>query len=218
MQHDFWHERWRNNQIGFHQGEANVWLRQFWPVLGLPPGSRVFVPLCGKSIDMLWLRTQGYKVIGVEISRLAVEAFFVENGLSVSVTNQGAFTVYETEGIRLYCGDYFALAAQHLDRACAVFDRASLIALPPEMRVDYARQMRRLLPPGSQALLVAFDYPQAEMQGPPFSVPEEEVRALYSAYCDIERLHVADILAQEPRFRDKGLSRLHEMVYALTYN
>ncbi|HQR51038.1 MAG TPA: thiopurine S-methyltransferase [Methylophilaceae bacterium] len=218
MLHDFWHDRWQNNQIGFHQGEANAWLQQFWPALAVAPGSRVFVPLCGKSSDMLWLRAQSYAIVGVEISRLAVEAFFAENGMPVTVSTQGEFSVYESDGIRLYCGDYFALTAQHLDGVCAVFDRASLIALPPEMRAGYARHMRQLLPPGSQTLLVAFEYPQAEMQGPPFSVQEEEVRALYAAHCDITLLHVADILAQEPRFRDKGLSRLQEKVYALTYN
>lgn len=218
MQPDFWHERWKNNQIGFHQAEINLHLQQFWPSLAIAPGSRVFVPLCGKSGDMLWLRAQGYQVVGVELSPLAVRAFFAENSLQSKAVAHDRFDVLEADGIRLYCGDFFDLAAQDLAGVSAVYDRASLIALPPEMRPAYARHMRQLLAPGARTLLVAFEYPQQEMQGPPFSVQEAEVRALYEGGCRIELLRSLDILEQESRFRDKGVSRLQEKVYALTYN
>lgn len=218
MQPDFWHERWQRNQIGFHQDRINPYLRQFWPALSLAPGSRIFVPLCGKSRDMLWLRAQGLEIVGVEISRLAVEAFFEENDLRASVTTQGAFRVYEAEGIRLYCGDFFDLTAADLAGVSAVYDRASLVALPPEMRPAYAEHLLGLLTPGTKTLLVAFDYPQHEMDGPPFSVQEPEVRMLYERACDIRLLHSEDILDREPRFRDKGVTRLQEKVYMLAYN
>jgi thiopurine S-methyltransferase len=218
MHTDFWHERWQRNQIGFHQDAINPHLQQFWPALGAAPGARVFVPLCGKSGDMLWLRAQGHAVVGIEISPLAVQAFFDENGLEAKVETRGPFRVYETDGLCLYCGDFYALAPADLAGVTAVYDRASLIAMPPAMRAAYAGHLRQLLAPDTRTLLVAIEYAQHEMEGPPFSVPEAEVRALYQDACSVERIHAADILEQEPRFRDKGLTRLQEKVYALTYN
>jgi thiopurine S-methyltransferase len=216
MQQEFWHERWQLNQIGFHSDEINRHLQHFWPSLNIAAGSRVFVPLCGKSNDLLWLLAQGYEVIGVELSPLAVQAFFAENGLSATNIRQGKFSVNGTHGLRIYCGDFFDLTASDLAGVSAVYDRASLVALPPEMRAPYAVHMQHLLEPGSKTLLVAFDYSQFEMQGPPFSVQSPEVRALYSSWCDVVLLHTEDILDREPGFRDKGVSRMREQVYVLT--
>ncbi|QSA98940.1 thiopurine S-methyltransferase [Methylococcus sp. EFPC2] len=215
METVFWHERWATGQIGFHQSEINPHLRRFWPALELPKGSRVFVPLCGKSRDMLWLCDQGYEVIGVELSPVAVEAFFAENDLQPTVDHLDSFSVYRTAGLSLYCGDFFALMQNDLAGVTAVFDRASLVALPPDMRADYAHHMLQLLAPGIPILLIAFAYPQHEMEGPPFSVQEPEICALYGTHRKVQRLHSVDLLEREPRFREKGLSRLEEIVYML---
>jgi thiopurine S-methyltransferase len=215
MDPEFWHARWANNQIGFHQDDINPYLRHFWPVLGLRPKARVFVPLCGKSRDLLWLREQGFDVVGVELSHLAVQAFFEENDLSATVTSSGGLVSHRAEGITLYCGDFFALTPAMLGNVAGVFDRAALIALPPKMRLAYVNHMAQLLPAGATTLLITFEYPQHEMAGPPFSVPEEEVRALYGGWCAVELLGGFDILSQEPRFREKGVTALHEKVYRL---
>ena len=215
MQQEFWKERWHLNQIGFHSQQINGHLQHNWSALDIAQDSRVFVPLCGKSKDMLWLLAQGVDVIGVELSPLAVQAFFAENGLSATTRQQGKFRVSETDGICIYCGDFFDLSANELTGVNAVYDRASLVALPPEMRVAYAAHLQRLLEPGTKALLVAFDYPQHEMQGPPFSVQTSEVQALYRNWCDVELLYTEDILDKEPNFRDRGVSRMQEQVYAL---
>ncbi len=216
MQQEFWHERWQLNQIGFHNQEINGHLQHNWPTLNIAAGRRVFVPLCGKSNDMLWLLAQGFEVIGVELSPLAVQAFFAENGLSVTIRQQGKFSVSETAGLSIYCGDFFDLNANDLAGVNAVYDRASLVALPPEMRAAYALHMQRLLEPGTKTLLVAFDYPQHEMQGPPFSVQTHEVQALYGNWCHVELLQTEDILDREPGFRAKGVTRMQEQVYAQT--
>jgi thiopurine S-methyltransferase len=216
MHQEFWHERWQQNQIGFHCEDINLHLQHYWPALNIAPGSRVFVPLCGKSNDMLWLLAQGFDVIGVELSPLAVQAFFAENGPPATPRRQGKFDVSEIDGLSIYCGDFFDLTAIDLAGVSAVYDRASLVALPPEMRAAYAAHMQHLLEPGTKTLLVAFDYPQHEMQGPPFSVQTPEVQALYSSWCAVGLLHAEDILEREPRFRDKGVSRMLEQVYALT--
>ena len=216
MQQEFWLERWKLNQIGFHNQETNRHLKQNWSLLHRPTGSVIFVPFCGKSKDILWLRDQGYQVIGVELSPLAVEAFFIENELSAKTFQQDRFKVFETEGIRIYCGDFFDLTANDLFGVNAVYDRASLVALPPEMRTEYTVKLYQLLQTGTQMLLVAFEYFQHEMQGPPFSIHESEVSVLYENWCEVKLLYSEDIYDQEPHFREKGLSRIQEQVYALS--
>jgi thiopurine S-methyltransferase len=216
MKTDFWIERWKQRQIGFHQDEINAHLQDFWPGLGIPRTDRVFVPLCGKSSDMLWLRAQGHEVLGNELSPIAVEEFFTENELEPTVTQHGDFQRWEIDGLVLLCGDFFKLKAEHLSHCSGVFDRASLIALPPEMRPDYARHMVSIMPKQCRMLLVTMEYIQEEMQGPPFSVHEEEVRQLYQKYFDLSVLFEKDILAENPRFGEQGISQLLEKVYQLT--
>lgn len=211
----FWHERWKEGRIGFHQGDINPYLQAHWQSLGVAAGGTVFVPLCGKSRDMLWLREQGHKVLGVEIVPQAVEAFFAENDLAAEVSRQGAFTLWQSEGVKIFCGDFFALTAADVAEVAGVYDRASLIALPPMMRERYAEQLRAILPDKLDILLVTMDYPQAEMNGPPFAVSAQEVAALYKKYFDIQQVSAEDILAREPRFKEQGLTRLLEKVYLL---
>ncbi|MBI4809420.1 MAG: thiopurine S-methyltransferase [Nitrosomonadales bacterium] len=216
MKKEFWLERWERSEIGFHQGEINPYLLRYWQELPASRSGEVFVPLCGKSLDMLWLRQQGCKVLGVELSPIAVEDFFRENGQSPSHASSGKFECCEADGIRILCGDFFDLTRQDLAKVSAVYDRASLVALPPEMRERYARHLVEILPPGTQIMLIAFDYPQAEMDGPPFAVSVEEVEALYGKYAEIRLLAQEDALAQNPRFQQRGMTRLQENIFLLT--
>lgn len=216
MQHDFWRQRWEQNQIGFHNLEINPLLQGFWPALAVNPGRRVFAPLCGKSKDLLWLLAQGYRVAGVELSPLAVSAFFAENNLRPTVRRQDNFSVHEIDGLQLYCGDFFELTSEILGEIDAVYDRAALVALPPEMRIDYVARLSTLLEPGMKILLVTFDYPQLEMPGPPFSVPADEIDMLYGRWCDIDMLASEDALARELQFKERGLGYIAEQVYRLT--
>ncbi|MFN2310067.1 MAG: thiopurine S-methyltransferase [Gammaproteobacteria bacterium] len=215
MDANFWHARWEANQIGFHQDEINAHLQRYWPQLDVPAGTEVFVPLCGKSRDVLWLAGRGHRVLGVEISPLAVEAFFVENTLPVSVAALGGFVRHQAGEIVLLQGDYFDLRAADLAEVRGVYDRASLIALPPALRARYAAQMARLVSPGTPVLLITLEYAQAEMKGPPFAVAAAEVQALFASDFHIDTLGALDILAENPRFQARGLSRLQEQVYRL---
>ena len=217
MELSFWHDRWERTEIGFHQQEINVHLQQFWNRLGLRPGQPVFVPLCGKSRDLLWLAGEGYPVIGVEISPIAVEAFFQENGLHPHRWREGAFEIWEQDEVRILLGNFFALEPQHLAMIAGVYDRASLIALPPTMRERYARHLDAILPSGKRTLLMTLEYDQTVLTGPPFAVGEAEVRTLYEATHEIELLHTRDALSDESRWRDRGLTWLLERVYRLTH-
>jgi len=216
MKKEFWLERWERSEIGFHQDEINPYLLRYWQELPASRGGEVFVPLCGKSLDMVWLRQQGCTVLGVELSSIAVQDFFKENGQSPAHAISGKFESCEADGIRILCGDFFDLGKEDLANVSAVYDRASLVALPSDMRERYARHLVDILPPATQILLVTFDYPQAEMQGPPFAVSVSEVEALYGKYADIRLLAQEDALAQNPRFKQRGVSRMVESIFLLT--
>lgn len=215
MEADFWLDVWKRSDIGFHQAEINAHLQEFWDRLGLADGDPVFVPLCGKSRDMLWLRSRGHPVLGVEISPLAVHGFFAENGLVPERRTRGAFESFAVDGLEILRGDFFQLQAADLRGIVGVYDRASLIALPPPMRQRYAEHLLEILPPEAQILLVTMNYPQEQMPGPPFSLTEEEVERLYVARYRVLPLFEKDILQESPRFRARGLQSLRELVYHL---
>lgn len=216
MHTQFWLERWQANETGFHQDQINTYLESWWGTLQTTPGDTVFVPLCGKSRDLLWLLSQGLKVIGVEISPLAVESFFKENDLPVDESDHGKFRRYTTAELTLLCGDFFDLAIDDLQTVTAVYDRASLIALPAEMRPSYTAHLAAILPQHPSTLLITMEYPAEDMQGPPFTVSEQEVNELYSDDYQIRCLSEIDVLHENPRFRERGLTRMIEKVFHLT--
>ncbi|MBM5457654.1 thiopurine S-methyltransferase [Pseudomonas sp. P66] len=214
MQAEFWHSRWKNNQIGFHQSQVNAHLQQHWPALAVAAGARVLVPLCGKSLDMLWLAGQGLQVLGVELSERAVEDFFAEHQLQPQITQQGPFKVFRCDAIEIRCGDFFALRAEDVGACAALYDRAALIALPAPMRVRYVEHLQTLLAPPVKGLLITLDYDQSQIDGPPFAVVDDEVQALFAAWQPRERVS-HDVLAESPKFQQAGATRLLERVYQL---
>ena len=215
MEASFWQQRWRDNQIGFHQEQVTPLLEQHWQAVGVPAGGKVFVPLAGKSRDMAWLAAHGYRVLGVELSRLAVAQFFDEHRLTPMIRESRYGRHYDASGIELICGDAFALDAAILGDCVGVYDRAALIALPPAMRARYAAELYAQLPRGCRGLLVTLEYPPGEKDGPPFSVPEDEVHARYGRDWTIEVLERRDILAAQPRFVEEGVTALETVAYRL---
>lgn len=215
MDPEFWLQRWRDQRTGFHRDRTMPLLEQFWPRLALPVGSRVLVPLAGKSLDMLWLAGQGHRVLGVELSPLAVEQFLSENGLVATQHDSTQGRHYVVDRIELICGNVFDLDAATLGNCSGVYDRAAVIALPPTMRERYAREIYARLPTGCRALMITLDYPQDEMDGPPFSVDASEVHALFDRDWQVDTLERHDILATEPKFAAQGVHALHTGVYRL---
>jgi thiopurine S-methyltransferase len=181
----------------------------------LAPGSRVLVPLCGKSLDMLWLARQGMRVLGVELAQLGVEQFFAENGLQAATHETAMGRHYVAGDIEIICGDIFKLDAATLAACDGVYDRAALIALPPPMRAPYVQHVYRQLPAHYRGLLITLDYRQELMNGPPFSVPDDEVRDLYRGHAEADILERSDILREEPKFAERGLTALDTLAYRL---
>ncbi len=223
MDTQFWNDRWKQNKIGFHQTNVNPYLAYFYGDKGADVSKRqalkVFVPLCGKSLDLLWLAQNGYAVFGVECSAKAVVNFFTENGLNYQSVSRDKHAFYQhseqAASIEIYQGDFFDLQSADLTGITDIFDRAALIALPDSMRGQYVDKMVQLQQSGTRTLLVTLSYNQPEMNGPPFSVDEQEVYALYEKDFSIEKLLQKNILEQEQHFKARGLTALTETVYKL---
>ena len=215
MQPEFWLQRWQNGQIGFHRSDVMPLLQKHWPALALPVGSRVLVPLCGKTLDMHWLAAQGHRVLGIELSPMAIEQFFAEAGLTPQRHSSRHGDHYSAGPIEIICGDAFALDAGLLADIAGVYDRAALIALPPPLRQHYRDTLYAQLPIGCQGVLITLEYPQDEKQGPPFSVEEAEVLRLFATPWQASLLERRDILDQQPDFRADGISALSTAVYRL---
>lgn len=216
MDEQFWHDRWRDNLIAFHKDRTNGLLEKHFHRLGLGDGGHVLVPLCGKSVDMGWLRDQGCRVTGVELSEIAVRDFFDEQGIAAHWREQGAFRILAGGGIELLTGDFFALDAAVLKDVSAVYDRAALVALPDEMRTRYVEHLLSLLAPEVPILLLTFEYPDEEMSGPPFSVDEAQVRELFAGHRLVTRLETVNRFEDESALVERGLSRLLEHAFLLS--
>lgn len=223
MEIDFWLERWNNNQTGFHQQQVNPYLAYFYgnkgPAIEQREKLKVFVPLAGKSKDMLWLSQNNYKVFAVECSDRAVKDFFEDNALNYKHAEKDQHALYQSSDlpslIEIFQGDFFELQQEDLDGITDIFDRASLVALPVEMRQDYAKKMAELQKPGVRTLLVTLTFDPEEMNGPPFSVIEEEVNDLYSENFTIQKLLVKNVIEEETGLKKRGLTALDETVYKL---
>ncbi|PKO85787.1 MAG: thiopurine S-methyltransferase [Betaproteobacteria bacterium HGW-Betaproteobacteria-12] len=213
---ELWQQCWRDRDTAFHQTSVNHQLIRFWPGLGLAPDDRIFVPLCGKSLDLLWLAGQGHPVIGVELSPLAVRAFFKESRIQPSRRKQGRFTLWQGGNIEILCGDFFDLCAADLGPIAAVFDRAALTALPEDLRVAYLAQLRRITPANCRTLLLTTEEPEAgETRDQPFAIADE-ISSLYAQAFDIELSHVDSVYETDPDPAISAPLRVEQKVYWLT--
>ncbi len=211
-----WLERWQDDRIGFHQQKINSRLTRLWPSLQLSKKSGVFVPLCGKTLDMVWIRNQGFKVIGCELSEIACRDFFLENQIEFSSDSAEKFQKYSGDGVSLLQGDIFDMTAEMLTSVSGVFDRAALIALPAETRIRYASHLASILPLDAKILLISMEYDQDKMQGPPFSVSESEVKNLFQPHFNVEVISHSSGPDIVGNLKERGLDTLDEKVYLMT--
>lgn len=217
MQNEFWHQMWASGVVGFHQPEVNSYLKNYWhkllPSADTDHAGEVLVPLSGKTLDMLWLKEQGHDILAVELSQKALDEFIAENDLhrryKIQDLNHERFCGYELKALRLFCGDFFHLTKEDCKDIVAVYDRAALVALPPEMRADYAKHLMEILPDKTPMLLIAMDYDQSQTSGPPFAVSDAEIYQLYGDHYQIEKV-------QQERFSRKGIKTV-ESTYLLNF-
>ncbi len=216
MKKEFWIEKWHNKQTGFHKDSVHPLLINYIKETGIKSGDTVFVPLCGKSLDMLWLNNQGYKVIGNELSQFAVEQFFAENNLNYDKHNMGDFVVYTHDNITIFQDDFFELLPEHTADVKAVYDRAAFIALPDGMVQRYVKHMTKIIPTDAKHLLITLEFVKSTGSiGPPFNSPDSKVKDLYGQYSSIHLLQEDDIISKEQKFKQQGCNYVYERVYLI---
>lgn len=189
MNASFWLEKWKDNNIAFHNSEANPLLVKYFKTLSLAEGSRIFLPLCGKTLDIAWLLSQGYRVAGAELSEIAIEQLFVSLGMEPKIVEVGKLKHYSAENIDIFVGNIFDLSSSVLGSVDAIYDRAALVALPKEMRNRYTDHLMKMTDKAPQ-LIICYEYDQTLMAGPPFSISDEEI---YQHYQDSYALSLAAI-------------------------
>ena len=215
MEPQFWHDRWELQQIGFHQPEINPLLVKHWSALHVNAG-QVFVPLCGKTLDMHYFAQQGLQVLGNEFNATAVEQFFAESDLTPTITSAGELSQYQADNYQLLLGDFFALTPAMLADCTAFYDRGALVALPEAMRQRYAQHLSKIVPTGCKGLAVLLDYPQEQLAGPAFAVSLAWLTEHLGGAFEIEQIASYDVLAENGKFVKNGVSWLNENVFVLT--
>lgn len=192
MDANFWHQRWERNDIAFHEKDGNPLLVKHFGALSLPKGARVFLPLCGKTRDIHWLLHNGYRVVGAELSKIAVEQLFTDLGLRPTLSTAGPSRLYSAANIDIFVGDLFDVSRERLGPVDAIYDRAALVALPDTMRGRYAAHLAAITGKAPQ-LLICFEYDQSVMEGPPFSISDREVKELYGESYALTFLEGVDV-------------------------
>lgn len=215
MEKQFWEEKWRAQELGFHLPFVHPILKRNLAAFNLPAGATVFLPLCGKTLDIGWLLDQGLRVVGVELSELAVSQLFESLGVRPDVSPWGDGRMWRHGALTVFQGDFFALTTDDPGDVAMVYDRAALVALPAAMRERYAAHLATVTARAPQ-LLITFEYDQNRMDGPPFSVPAEDVERLYGSSHVLECLSRKDVIDNQPAFRERGLDRFEEIAWWLT--
>ena len=213
MESEFWLEKWASNQIGFHRKDSNPLLVKYWPELGVTQGSGVFVPLCGKSLDMRYLESLGHPVFGVEFSETAAQAYFAEADESFDVSDGFYLRCYKGTHTTLYVGDFFDVHVPDILGIRGVYDRGALVALPPALRSMYVDHLLRIVPEHAHILLITLEYDQDGVAGPPFSVTEAEIAALYEPRARWQCIGSIETTELPPKFSAAGIESAREAIY-----
>ena len=206
-----WESRWQEGRIGFHLPEVNSYLLRYFDKLLTQDTESVFVPLCGKTLDLPWLARRTKKVVGIELVHKAVQEFFKENKITHSIQKSGKLNLFSNDNIDLFQGDFFDLNKAQTSPFEAIYDRASIVAFDRSERQRYVNHLMSFLKPGGRILLITLEYDQNKMTGPPFSVPTDEIEWLYAPYGILELLETSDIF--DERFRKNGLDGMLERVF-----
>lgn len=191
MEHEFWHNKWKANEIGFHKDETNTFLKDNLQSLSLTPSATIFVPLCGKTLDIAYLLSLGHKVVAAELNESAVIQLFENMKVTPDISDVGNLKQYQAQNLTVFVGDVFELTEGLIGSVDAIYDRAALVALPDAMRRRYAQHLMAITKNTPQ-LLVTIEYDQSQYNGPPFAISEQIVRKLYAT------TYECDLLQRQP--------------------
>ncbi len=215
MEDNYWLDRWEKNDIGFHEQNINANLLAYFDKLNLQIGDRIFVPLCGKSKDMLWLAEKGLNVVGVELSPIACTEFFAELNVTPTITQQANYTKYQYDNIELFCGNLYDLTSIDLPTIHAVYDCKALIALPPDVRKKYIDHIVKCIGNKVRILLLTRES-SCQITPPPFPINKTEINLLYGSYFDVQLLNCVSLTNILERLINKGYAEITESVYLIS--
>lgn len=215
MEISYWKSRWEKNNIGFHNPEINHYLLEFEERVISHQTKNVFVPLCGKTSDLMWFKNKGLTVTGVEAIDLACEQFFSEQSLTAQLSKSHGFTIHSVPDLALWCGNFFDAPIKLIQEADFIYDRACIVALPENLRKSYAAKINQSAKTATSFMIHTFTYNQEKMSGPPFCVPREEISELFGAEWAISVLFDSPVLSRYERYKTRGLDNLSEQVYHL---
>ncbi len=116
VQPEFWHDRWRTGQIGFHQSTVDRSWRSTGRSSPCRPQAAYSCPSAARVSIFCGCAIAGTASWAVELSAIALESFCMENGIPARRRSLGDFDVYEAEGLQLIRGDFFALTPEMLGR------------------------------------------------------------------------------------------------------
>ena len=153
---------------------------------------------------------QEFRVIGAELSELAIQQLFAELDLVPVITAIGDINHYRADNIDIFVGDIFDVTQDMISQVDAILDRAALVALPPDMRKTYTKHLIEITSSAPQ-LLLTFEYGVTDVTGPPHSISQDEVVAHYGDHYHLKTLELFDIGGG---FR--GTSKAIEHVWQLT--
>jgi len=212
-----WVDVWQQNNIEFHEGHYNQDLLDYQHHLGNLQDKNVFIPFCGKSQDMLWFQEQGANVIGIELSSIAVEAFFSKNHFDYRChqSQNPPFMLFKRDRITLFCGDFFQLPPKNIKSIDIVYDRGALVALPKETRLLYVNKLTTLIPSGCYVVLNTIEFNTANEASPPYSVSPKEIQTLYSKDYKIQLLHHEKNATVPTHLKSRHLRNYQRRIYLL---
>lgn len=214
MSNQQWKAKWARNDIAFHHPEINPLLQQYFFDLGLSTGDQLLIPLCGKSVDITWLSSCGFQVIGVELSEIAIQAYFDALKVEPDKYNSGPFTRWRYRNIEILCGDIFDLTKADLSKIKLLYDNASLTAFSAHDRIEYVRHFSDILPLDCQILLITDETPD-EQQSNSVNTIDSEVTTLYSSLYQIKLLHGKNCIKMDPEHPELAPGEMEEKVYLI---
>jgi len=214
MDASFWHKCWERSSLGFHQEQVHPFLLEYFDKLIKPDDKHVFVPLCGKSLDMVWL-AERLNVTGAELSEIACHDFFADKKLSYNKQCLGDFSVLSHDNLVLLQGDFFKLMPVDINSPDWIYDRAALIALPKKMQKSYANHLTSFIDKNTRLMLISLEFPEDELSGPPFPITQPQLKDFFPN-CDVDLIASHEL--QDKRFAQRifDVSYLIERLYIIT--
>lgn len=197
----FWNNKWENNEIGFHQNNVTPLLKKYLHYF-LDKNSikkSCLLPLCGKTFDLIYLSEFFKEVTGVELIKKAIEDFYIENNLEMRTRNSSI----SSKNIEIFNEDFFSFNKSENKKYSYIFDRASLIAISPVSREKYVQSIKRSMSTNCKIFLITIEYKQDQIEGPPFSLSDDDVKSLFKDF-KLEKLCRESVIGQNQKF--KGLN------------